>query len=409
VPRSFVTRRHRQEPGVDATAKTQTTLITVPHLRVGGGIANYYEVVAPHLDNVTILRVGASSDQQNRYVRLVRAVFDNVRLAAALTRLDADIVHVNPTLHHRSLFRDGLSVLVARAFRRQVVVFFRGWFPWTEARLQGFLLRVFGAVFFKADTCIVLHSANRLQLKMWGYRGPVHVLTTVVSDDCFQAASAEAIRARSANHDRLQLLFMARLVEGKGLYETIEAYSLARQRFADLDLVVAGTGPEELGARQAASNRGIPATAFVGEARGAKKIDTLLASDIYILPSATEGMPNAVLEALALGLTVITCPVGGLQDFLEDGELGLLAADASPEILADLIVRACEDPGLREELGLRGHAFARQHFTAALSAKRLKDIYAAVRANRGNDATDLAEYVWYERETRIAEPEGPSL
>jgi glycosyltransferase involved in cell wall biosynthesis len=374
-------------------------LITVPYAALGGGIFNYYESVAPHMNDIIILRIGAPFESQPRYIRVVRAVFDNVRLAAALVRSDADIVHVNPTLNLRCLLRDGLSVLVARAFGRQVVVFFRGWDQRTEMRLRGLPLRLFRAVFFQADACVVLYSGFRTQLKEWGYRGPVHVLTTVVSDDCLRAASPEAIRARSAKQGRLRLLFMARLVEGKGLYETIQAYASARLRIPNLDLVVAGTGPEEAGALDAALANGIPASAFVGDARGAKKVEILLASDIFALPSATEGMPNAVLEALALGLTVITCPVGGLPDFFRDGDLGLLAPDASPDTLADLIVRACEDPRFREEVGLRGHAFARQHFTAALSARRLAHIYGAVRARREKGVAEVSEYVWYEAET----------
>jgi glycosyltransferase involved in cell wall biosynthesis len=377
----------------------RNVLITVPYAARGGGIFHYYEAVAPHLNDAVILRIGAPTEDQPRFVRVVRAVLDNVRLAAALVRSNADIVHVNPTLNFRCLLRDGLSVLVARVFRRGVVVFFRGWDQRTEARLRGPLLRLFQAVFFRADACIVLSSGFRAQLKTWGYRGPIHVLTTVVSDDCFQGASPEVIRARGANQGRLQLLFMARLVGGKGLYETIQAYASARRRVPNLDLVVAGTGPEEVGALDVATANGVPASAFVGDARGTKKVQILLASHIFILPSATEGMPNAVLEALAFGITVITCPVGGLPDFFRDGDLGLVAADASPDVLAELIVRACEDPGFREEVALRGHAFASRHFTATLSARRLTQIYDAVRACRERGAAQPADYVWYEAET----------
>jgi N-acetylglucosaminyldiphosphoundecaprenol N-acetyl-beta-D-mannosaminyltransferase len=381
-----------------AEAMAPKVLITVPHPARGGGIFNYFEALAPHLTSSTILRIGAPNDDQNRFVRLFRAVLDNVRLAGALVRSRTDIVHVNPTLNLRCLLRDGLSVLVARAFGRRTVVFFRGWDPRTESRLHGSLLRIFAAVFFRAGACVVLYSGFRAKLKEWGYRGPVHVLTTVVSDDCLEAVSAETIRARCRKQGRLRLLFMARLVEGKGLYETIEAYALARQRFPQLDLVIAGTGSEEAGAKAAALARGIPASAFVGDTRGASKVELLRTSDIFILPSETEGMPNAVLEALALGLTVITCPVGGLPDFFRDGELGFLAPDGSPDVLADLIVRACEDPRLREEMGLRGHALAKRHFSAALSARRLARIYSAVRTSRRKAEAPAEEYVWYEAE-----------
>ncbi len=142
----------------------------------------------------------------------------------------------------------------------------------------------------------------------------------------------------------------------------------------ELEIVIAGTGPEEAGAGAAALANGIPASCFVGEARDREKVNTLLTSDIYVLPTVTEGMPNAVLEALALGLTVITCPVGGLRDFFEDGEFGLLTDDPSPEVLSGLIVRAARDADFREKVGIRGHDFARRHFSAALSGRRLTHV-----------------------------------
>jgi glycosyltransferase involved in cell wall biosynthesis len=380
--------------------RTHQTLITVPYVVRSGGVSHYYEAIRPYLGSeVKILRIGAPNERQRGLSRIVRALFDNVRLAGALVRSDTDVVHVNPSLDPRSLLRDGLSVLVARAFRRQVIVFFRGWDLHTESRISKSYLGLFRAVFFRADACIVLYSGFRTRLKEWGYPGPVHVLTTVVSDDGIAATSPEAIRARCGREGRLQLLFMARLRKRKGVYETIDAYASARDEVGNLDLVVAGFGPEEEGARQAAVVAGIPQSAFVGELTGSRKIETLLSSDIFILPTTyREGMPNAVLEALALGLTVIACPVAGLQDFFADGKLGLVAPDPSPASLSALIVMACKDAGLRQEYGLRGHDFAKRHFTAALSAQRLTRIYEAVRGSRVRRGTDTAEYVWYEAE-----------
>jgi len=379
--------------------RTGRTLITVPYVARGGGVAHYYEAVRSHLGSeVEYLRIGAPSDCQPRGRRLLGAVGGNLRLACALGRSGADVVHVNPSLDWGSLLRDGLAVIVAKVMRRRVVVFFRGWPPEVERRLSGPVLAAFRAVFFRADALIVLYSGFRQSLKAWGYRGPVHVLTTVVADDSFAAIHSSAIRARCQKAGPPRLLFMARLVRDKGIYETIDAYALARDEIRELELIIAGTGPEEAGIVQAAAQRGVPASVFIGGVAGSRKLHEMLASDIFILPTAFEGMPNAVLEALALGLTVIACPAGGLQDFFVDGVLGLVAPDASPARLSDLIVKACKDANLRRELGLRGHAFAKEHFTAAVSARRLTAIYGAVRTSGTKPGAGVSEYVWYEEE-----------
>ncbi len=381
--------------------RASRTLITVPHVARGGGVAHYYEAVRPYLGSeVEYLRIGAPTDLQPRWRRLPRAVGDSVRMARALTRSGADVVHVNPSLDWRSLLRDGLAVIVAKAMGRHVVVFFRGWEPEVERSLRGPVLTAFRAVFFRADALIVLYSGFKQRLESWDYRGPVHVLTTVVGDDSFAAISPAAIRARCQKAGPQRLLFMARLLRDKGIYGTIDAYALARDEVGGIELVIAGTGPEETGAAQAAAQRGVPATAFIGWIAGSRKLHAMLASDIFVLPTSHgEGMPNAVLEAMALGLTVIAAPVAGLRDFFVDGELGLMAPDDSPATLSRLVVRACKDGGLRCELGLRGHAFASEHFTAAISARRLTGIYDAVRTSRTKRGAGIAEYVWYEEET----------
>jgi glycosyltransferase involved in cell wall biosynthesis len=86
----------------------------------------------------------------------------------------------------------------------------------------------------------------------------------------------------------------------------------------------------------------------------------LHASDVLVLPSQREGMPNSVLEAMACGVPVIITPFLGLSDDLgKPGEQHLLA-DFSPDSLAEELRRLLQDPGLRDRLAASALQWIRQ-------------------------------------------------
>ena len=101
-----------------------------------------------------------------------------------------------------------------------------------------------------------------------------------------------------------------------------------------LRLLIAGSGPMETELRAAAANLGIAAQVWFAGARG--DIPAIMrAMDVFVLPSMNEGISNTVLEAMASGLPVIACRVGGNPELVQDGLTGRLYDDAVPNALAD--------------------------------------------------------------------------
>jgi glycosyltransferase involved in cell wall biosynthesis len=89
-------------------------------------------------------------------------------------------------------------------------------------------------------------------------------------------------------------------------------------------------------------------------------------------------MPNAVLEAMAAGLPVVTSRVGGIRDFFEDGVMGFSTEGVSVTELAAHMEKLIADPSLRERIGAHNRAYARERFAASKVAARLMDIYRSV-------------------------------
>jgi glycosyltransferase involved in cell wall biosynthesis len=115
----------------------------------------------------------------------------------------------------------------------------------------------------------------------------------------------------------------------------------------------------------------------------------LNAADMVVLPSRSEGRPNAVLEAQACGLPVVATRVGGTPELIEDGRTGLLVEPENVEALARAIARLRDDAGLRLRLGQEGRAaVTRGDSSWAASARRTRQVYEELLENRGGHVRD---------------------
>lgn len=101
---------------------------------------------------------------------------------------------------------------------------------------------------------------------------------------------------------------------------------------------------------------------FVGRKTHDELPALLQASDIFCRPSLSEGLGNSFLEAMAAGIPIIGTPVGGIPDFLTDGETGVFCNPRDPESLAKAAIRIQSEPGLRERLIRNGEARVRNGY-----------------------------------------------
>jgi glycosyltransferase involved in cell wall biosynthesis len=153
------------------------------------------------------------------------------------------------------------------------------------------------------------------------------------------ASIAASIRPKS------YLLFLGRLDARKGIDVLLESLALVRGQ-CDLDLVVAGRGPEGP-ALEALSNRlGLSGQVhFVGQTAGPQKLWLLQNGLCLVVPSRIwEAFGVVVLESFAAGRPVIASRLPGLADLVRPGQTGLLAAPESPQKLAEAIREIVRDP-----------------------------------------------------------------
>lgn len=152
---------------------------------------------------------------------------------------------------------------------------------------------------------------------------------------------------------------------GKGHKELFTALASLKDRHACHALIVGG-GRREEEVKQMAASLGLAGQVhFLGSRRDVP--DLLQAMDIFVLPSYSEGLSLALLEAMAAGLPVIVSRVGGNPEVVTDGETGLLIPPRDAEALAQALERLLADPMGAKELGQN----ARRHVEANYSLERL--------------------------------------
>jgi glycosyltransferase involved in cell wall biosynthesis len=171
------------------------------------------------------------------------------------------------------------------------------------------------------------------------------------------------------------------LLPVKGHATLLDALATARAAAPGraLRLAIAGAGPLGPELRARAERLGIAGrTAFLGAVSDVPAL--LEALDIFALPSRSEGMSNALLEAAAAGLPVVASCAGGNPEVLRDGEEALFFPAGDAPALAEAILALARDPARARALGAAAKARVRRDFSPAALAARHHALYEEVAA-----------------------------
>ena len=354
-------------------------LITLPSLIDPGGVASFYNSLLPHLNNakysIATLEIGSTKGRNNPLYPFT----DQIRFRRFLKNFRPDLVHINPSLDFKSFIRDGLFIYQAKQKKLPVVVFFRGWLTSFEPVLYKRFFCFFRSTYGKADTFIVLAKEFKKTLQQWGINQPIHIGTTTVDKSLLDNFSFEKKLINLRKVKTIRILFLARLEREKGIFETIDAFSLLLKKGLPVTLSIAGDGAilSELKNYITAKGFAEDQLQFLGYVRGDDKIHAYVKNDIYCFPTYYgEGLPNSVLEAMAFGLPVITRSVAGLADLFIDGEMGFLCQGKTPKEIANNIEKLITNRSLMVKMSEYNHVFAKEHFMAPVVAKNLTDIYS---------------------------------
>ena len=167
----------------------------------------------------------------------------------------------------------------------------------------------------------------------------------------------------SKDHPGKKVVFSAgRMSEQKGFDDLIKAAAILRRRREDVVFCIAGEGRLRLRLENLVRERGLKDTVFfVGFHEDIHPF--LKGCDLFVLSSLFEGMPNVVMEAMAMGKAVVATDVNGVRELMVDGETGKIIPTKRPDILAETIHSLIDDEDKLNAFGSAGLRRVREQFT----------------------------------------------
>ena len=318
-------------------------------------------------------QVGSEGRRENALQKLIRFAFSPLSLAYVLLRSGAGLVHFNASLDAKGYWRDLVYWLVARSLGRRVLnqvhggampqEFFRG-----NALLTWCLRRFLVA----SDAVTVLSSAELDRYREFDARINVHLVPNAIDP------AGLSDPARSYNTGAmLRLVYVGRLVREKGLFELIAALTQLKRGGRRFLLSVAGTGPAEAALGIAVRDANLDdCVRFLGGVFGADKIELLRQSDVFVFPSYMEGLPYALLEAMAAGCAPVTTPVAAIPDVMRDGEHGLFVPVRDVGALVRAIAALDDDRAALARMAGAARQRVLAHYTTGRLSDDLRRLYA---------------------------------
>jgi len=316
-------------------------------------------VIPPHLSTVDFWMPGLNGWIWLRFI---------LQLCWVIYRRRVDLLHVNS-------YVPGNYARLA-AILMQVPIIIDHWHGFSRfSRKRRFICRVLGRF---TDLSLAVSREVRDYLVAQGGLDPAKVKVVANGVDVAAIAAARPgtkVRRELGLPEGVPVIGLVGRLDhwGKGHRELFEALAALQERHPVGALIVGG-GRRMDEVRQMAAGLGLAgAVHFLGERPDVP--DLLNAMDIFVLPSYSEGLSLALLEAMAAGKPVVATAVGGTPEAVTEGDTGLLIPPRDAGALAGALERLLTDPALARHLGANARAHVREHYSLDRLGREINEIY----------------------------------
>jgi len=190
------------------------------------------------------------------------------------------------------------------------------------------------------------------------------------------------------NHNKeIKILRIAWLIPSKGIEYVIEALKILRYNMGmNVRLEIVGQERKEgylEKLKNKAKSEGVTEyVSFSGWVTYNKIGEVYLRNDIQVVSSLAEGIPRCIVEGFARGLPLVTTDVGGIKDFITDGENAIVVPPADSQKIAEAVARIIRDKELRRKLIKNGYEYAKKFSFETLGMEMIKDIEGIIHQNK---------------------------
>jgi glycosyltransferase involved in cell wall biosynthesis len=183
-------------------------------------------------------------------------------------------------------------------------------------------------------------------------------------------------RRRKTGGGPVEIVCVGRLVSAKGQHVLMAAFRQLVREGRNVRLRLVGDGPDRINLERIAAQeelRGL--VAFEGAVEADRVRCILENADIFALPSFAEGIPVALMEAMAMEVPCVSTAITGIPELVRSETDGILVAPADEDQLAASLARLIDDPDLRERLGRAGRRRVAENFNLHRNVEKLAEMY----------------------------------
>jgi glycosyltransferase involved in cell wall biosynthesis len=353
--------------------------LVTPALQASGGIGRAMSYLLHEVDErevvVRIFDTRGRNDHQLSLVAHFASAYLQLVACVALRRID--VVHVN-IASYGSTVRKAIVVWTCRMLAVPVVL-----------HLHGGGHREFYARMYKPVQRLIRRTFQTAQhVVVLGESWKTYVCETLGVDDKMVTVLANAVGGPEicvptsrAEGKPLKIVFLGRLSDQKGVPDLLTALASPELRGAAWTATVAGDGDASLyraGVAAAGLNDRIRFPGWLGQ-EAARLL--LSRAHVLVLPSYVEGLPIAVLEALAHAVPVIATHAGALADVVEHHVNGIVVSPGDSDGIAEALLRILDDEPYRAELARNARLTWEERFAVAPYARRLETLWSTTACN----------------------------
>jgi glycosyltransferase involved in cell wall biosynthesis len=352
------------------------------------GIGSYYQTLLnsslPRRINLRFIdtslrrRPGSETGKWS-FSNLASAIGDCFRFTRALIVYRPEISHIATSVG-LSFLKHSVCVVTARLLGSKVLLHPHCSFYFFYERQgkvwQWFIRKVVGLCH---GVVVLSNEWNKLQQVVPGCQ--IYYLPNAINLSTYVDIGREKVESKN-DKPCVHILYLGHIGKQKGSFDLIEAAKKILTQ--EQDVVFELAGMEQVKGDIEQLNSQIADAGFeqfvhiLPHVAGAEKMELFRSADLFVYPSYHEGMPMAVIEAMACGLPIIATEVGGLPDLVFPGLNGLLVPAGDPDQLADAIHQLVVDPQTRHSMQIGSIRMAQKNFDVEKLVLRLLDIYQAL-------------------------------
>jgi glycosyltransferase involved in cell wall biosynthesis len=275
--------------------------------------------------------------------------------------------------HGHDYKSNALGLLVQRFWPMRLVSTVHGWVKETPRLAIYYKIDKLSLRFYDAVICVSADLRTTC-LNAGVQPQSCYVVENGIDIDCHRRTSSikEAKKRQGFSPDRMLIGAVGRLSAEKGFNVLIASAHQLVEQGVDLEVCIVGEGSEKQNLQRLSKALGVDNRIhFLGFV--SNPIDVYEAMDAFVLCSLREGLPNVLLEALALEVPVVATRIAGVPNVIADGENGLMVAPGNQDELCQALRRLLKDQGLRDNFGKAGRLTVEGRFSFA---KRMQIIHA---------------------------------